>query len=211
MKNFLNRILRTSKLSFSSLAYSNENYKEAVTFNTAKKSLENSVKLSATYYHARSLTEINDIDQALLAFEELSKIEQENPYREAAILTLARTFADQKEEKKSISSFKKLLEISEREDIKAEALVKLGLMSNSLGNINEAKKYFSSALSLKEGDEWKPDAQFHLIKIHYQEKYYQDVIDTYSSGAFSMSDEIRPKMLLMVGTHSVKWTDTEMR
>ena len=184
-----------------SLAYSNENYKDAVTFfNTAKKSLEkNSVKLSATYYHARSLTEINDIDQALLAFEELSKIEQDNPYREAAILTLARTFADQKEEKKSISSFKKLLEISEREDIKAEALVKLGLMSNSLGNINEAKKYFSSALSLKEGDEWKPDAQFHLIKIHYQEKNYQDVIDTYSSGAFSMSDEIRPKMLLMVG------------
>ena len=88
-----------------SLAYSNENYKEAVTFfNTAKKSLEkNSVKLSATYYHARSLTEINDIDQALLAFEELSKIEQENPYREAAILTLARTFADQKEEKNQLA------------------------------------------------------------------------------------------------------------
>ena len=41
-----------------SLAYSNENYKDAATFfNTAKKSLEkNSVKLSAAYYYARSLS-----------------------------------------------------------------------------------------------------------------------------------------------------------
>ena len=77
--------------------------------------------------------------------------------------------------------------------------MKCGLMSNSLGDTEKANDYFSSALELQGGDEWKPDAQFHLIKIYYQKKDFQKVIDTYSKGAFSMSDEIRPKMLLMVG------------
>jgi len=184
-----------------SLTYANNEFKRASTyFNEAKKYLEkNSVRLSATYYYARSLIETNNKTKALTVFEELSKIEKDNPYLEASLLTLARNYADQKEEDKSIIAFKKLLITSQREDIRSEALVKLGLMSNSLSNTEEAKKYFSSALSSEGGDEWKPDAQFHLIKIYYQEKNYQKVIDSYTTGAYSMSDEVRPKMLLMVG------------
>lgn len=184
-----------------SIYYSNNKFQEAVTFfNTAKATLDKkSVQLSATYYHARSLNETKQYGKALSAFEKLSIIENENPYREAALLTIARIYADNNEEKKSINAFARLLKISKKEDIQAEALVKSGLMSNSLGDNEKANDYFSSALELQGGDEWKPDAQFHLIKIYYQKKDFQKVIDTYSKGAFSMSDEIRPKMLLMVG------------
>ena len=184
-----------------SIYYSNNKFLEAANFfNTAKETLDKkSVQLSATYYHARSLNETKQYTKALSAFEKLSIIENENPYREAALLTIARIYADNNEEKKSINAFTRLIKISEKEDIQAESLVKSGLMSNSLGDTQKAKDYFSSALALQGGEEWKPDAQFHLIKIYYQEKNFQKVIDTYSKGAFSMSDEIRPKMLLMVG------------
>ena len=184
-----------------SIYYSNNKFLEAANFfNTAKETLDKkSVQLSATYYHARSLNETKQYTKALSAFEKLSIIENENPYREAALLTIARIYADNNEEKKSINAFTRLIKISEKEDIQAESLVKSGLMSNSLGDTQKAKDYFSSALALQGGEEWKPDAQFHLIKIYYQEKNFQKVIDTYSEGAFSMSDEIRPKMLLMVG------------
>ena len=37
------------------------------------------------------------------------------------------------------------------------------------------------------------------IDFYYSEKNYQQVISTYSKGAYPMSETIRPKMLLMVG------------
>ena len=184
-----------------SIYYSDNQYKKASTFfDAAKKTAtKNNIKLSAAYYHARCLREIKENESALVAYEELSAIQNENPYREAALLTIARIYAERENSEKSIQAFLSLNNITTREDIKAEALVKSGLMSSSIGKENQAKEYLNAALNLRGGDEWKPDAQFHLIKTYYSEKNYELVVSTYTKGAYPMSETIRPKMLLMVG------------
>ena len=78
-------------------------------------------------------------------------------------MTIARIYAERENSEKSIQAFLSLNNITTREDIKAEALVKSGLMSSSIGKENQAKEYLNKALNLRGGDEWKPDAQFHLI------------------------------------------------
>ncbi|MEE3175852.1 MAG: tetratricopeptide repeat protein [Verrucomicrobiota bacterium] len=184
-----------------SIYYSNDQYKEASTFfNTAKKTAtKKNIQLSAAYYHARCLREIKENKAALAAYEELCTIQNENPYLEAALLTIARIYSELEKNEKSIQAFLSLDKITTREDIRSEALVKSGLMSSSIGKEDQAKEYLTKALNLQGGDEWKPDAQFHLIKTYYSEKNYEQVISTYSKGAYPMSETIRPKMLLMVG------------
>ena len=193
--------LNAASYRIGSIYYSNNKYKEASAFfNTAKKTAsKKDIRLSAIYYHARCLREMKDSKSALAVYEELSSIQDENPYREAALLTIARIYAETENNEKSIQAFLSLNEITTREDIKAESLVKSGLMSSSIGKEAQAKEYLNQALDLREGDEWKPDAQFHLIKTYYSEKKYERVISTYSKGAYPMSETIRPKMLLMVG------------
>ena len=193
--------LNAASYRIGSIYYSNNQYKEASTFfNTAKKTAtKKDIQLSAAYYHARCLRETKDNKSALVAYEELSSIRDENPYLEAALLTIARIYAETENNEKSIEAFISLNEITNREDIKAESLVKSGLMSSSIGKEAQAKEYLNKALNLQGGDEWKPDAQFHLIKTYYSEKNYEQVISTYSKGAYPMSETIRPKMLLIVG------------
>ncbi|MEE2808895.1 MAG: tetratricopeptide repeat protein [Verrucomicrobiota bacterium] len=193
--------LNAASYRIGSIYYSNNQYKEASTFfDTAKKTAtKKNIQLSAAYYYARCLREIKDNESALTAYEELSAIQDENPYREAALLTIARIYAERGNNEESIRAFLSLNEITTREDIKAEALVKSGLMSSSIGKENLAKEYLNKALNLQGGDEWKPDAQFHLIKTYYSEKNYELAVSTYTKGAYPMSETIRPKMLLMVG------------
>jgi len=184
-----------------SLYFAQERYPEAaVHFDIARQeSKKNAIRLSAAYYRASSFRKQGLLKEMLRAFEGLVSIQDNNPYREATLLILSRAYSENNDRQKALVAFLELANLTSEDDIKGEALVKAGLISNVQGDTDAAKKHLHSVLELRGGDEWKPDAQFHLIKIYYTEKNHTRVAEIYSKGAFVMSEEIRPKMLLMAG------------
>ncbi|MED5585875.1 MAG: tetratricopeptide repeat protein [Verrucomicrobiota bacterium] len=182
-----------------SIYYAKQRYREAAGyFDVARQeSKKNAIRLSAAYYRASAFREQGLVTEMLSAFENLTAIKDRNPYREAALLILSRAYAEHDKAKQALKAFLELAKLTDEDDIKGEALVKAGLISNAQGDTDAAKEHLHSALQLKGGDEWKPDAQFHLIKIYYTEKNHARVAEIYSKGAFVMAEEIRPKMLLM--------------
>jgi TolA-binding protein len=184
-----------------SLYFARELYRESAQyFDIARKeSKKNAIRLSAAYYRASSFRKQGLIEEMLHAFEDIAGIKKNNPYREAALLIISRAHSEAGNQKKSLAAFIELAGLTSEDDIKGEALVKAGLISTALGDADAAKEHLHSTLNLRGGDEWKPDAQFHLIKTYYAEKNHGKVAEIYSKGAFVMSEDIRPKMLLMAG------------
>ena len=182
-----------------SIYYAQKRYREAaVHFDVARKdSKKSAIRLSAAYYRASAFREQGLLTEMLAAFENLVAIKKNNPYREAALLILSRAYSENNKGKEALVAFLELAELTAEDDIKGEALVKAGLISNAQGDKDSAKKHLLATLQLRGGDEWKPDAQFHLITIYYAEKNHAKVAEIYSKGAFVMAEEIRPKMLLM--------------
>ncbi len=184
-----------------SLYFARELYRESAHyFDIARKeSKKNAIRLSAAYYRASSFRKQGLADEMLHAFEEITGIKKNNPYREAALLIISRAHSEAGNQEKALAAFIELAGLTSEDDIKGEALVKAGLISNALGDAVAAKKHLHSTLDLRGGDEWKPDAQFHLIKTYYAEQNHGKVAEIYAKGAFVMSEDIRPKMLLMAG------------
>ena len=184
-----------------SLYFAKEQYRDAANyFDIARQeSKKNTIRLSAAYYRASSFRKQGLLTEMLHAFENLVSIKKNNPYREAALLILSRAYSENDNKPKALAAFLELASLASEDDVKGEALVKAGLISNAQDDTDAAKEHLHSALELRGGDEWKPDAQFHLINIYYAEKNHAKVAEIYSKGAFVMSEEIRPKMLLMAG------------
>ncbi|MFP6875051.1 MAG: tetratricopeptide repeat protein [Verrucomicrobiales bacterium] len=184
-----------------SLYFARELYRESAQyFDIARKeSKKNAIRLSAAYYRASSFRKQGLVEEMLRAFEDIAGIKKNNPYRQTALLIISRVHAETGDQKKALAAFLELAGLTSEDDIKGEALVKAGLISNALGDTDAAKRHLNSTLKLRGGDEWKPDAQFHLIKTYYAEKNHGKVAEIYARGAFVMSEDIRPKMLLMAG------------
>ncbi len=184
-----------------SLYYADRQFKNALPYFelAAKRSTKATIQLSATYYQARSLNNLGRAKETLATYQKVAEVETSNPYREAAMLSIARLHATAGDQNAALAAFVKLAAITTRDEIKGEALVKAGLLSSTLGDVDAAKAQLTAALELKGAEQWKPDAQFHLIKTYYSEGDYAKVTAVYRKGAFEMPGDLRPKMLLMVG------------
>lgn len=188
-----------------SIYYARRDYRTAHPyFEIARtRSTKAEIQLHAAYLRARSLNEIGAKPEAVAAFQKVVDFDgvsaRANTFREAAMLSIARLSAETGNKKQALEQFEKLAAETKRDDIKGEALVKAGLIRSALGDEETAKNHLTAALELRGAEEWKPDAQFHLVTTYYGEKDYANVTAIYRKGAFAMPEEIRPKMLLMVG------------
>ena len=183
-----------------SLHYNRKDFRTAAPyFAIAESSPKKSVQLSAGYYRARSLKLAGDTKASIAAYQKVVDVAGKNDYLEASLLAIGRMQAEAKNDVEALAAFAKLGGLTASADYKAEALVMAGMLSGKLNKPEDAKSYFKQAMDLKGGDEWKPDAQYQLIRTFTEEKDYESVIDTYTKGRFAVPDVLQPNMLLMVG------------
>lgn len=183
-----------------SLHYNRKDYKMAAPyFGIAEGSPKEAIQLSAGYYRARSLKLTGDVEASIKAYQKIADIEGTNRYREASLLAIGRMQAEAKKHQEALTAFSRLSEVTKTADYKAEALVMSGMLSGKLDKPEDAKKYFSAAMNLEGGDEWKPDAQYQLIKTFTAEGDFKSVIEIYRKGKFAVPEVLQPNMLLMVG------------
>ena len=196
------------------LAFTREDYASALPlFRIAERNAPKpDVKLASIYYQARCLQLIGRAQESVALYEKAAESETDNPFRQKAILAIARILTEAGKKDEALTAYLRLIDApvdtsrkltnSQALDLanaRAEALVQTGLILASNGKTEEANTRFEQALQGAGGKEWKPLARYGLIDNYYRAKRYSDVTRIYASSTeYTVPDDQRPAMMLMV-------------
>ena len=183
------------------LAYNRRDYRSAVPYFKVCRLLaqDPKLKLDATFRAARSLQNGGEPRQAAPLFREVIQAPEPNPFKEPSSLALARQLLDEGKKEESLALFLDLAGTAKDPAVRAESLVRAGLMESDLGRHADAEKHYAEIFNLPSAEAWKPVAQFGLIRSRYQRKDHEGVVAAYNIGVFQLSDEMRAQMFLMTG------------
>lgn len=150
--------------------------------------------LSAKYYTARCLEALKLPAQARSVYEDILKGKGENPFAEVARLSLARLLlaADRKED--AVVQYEKLAKETENEEVRAESLVRCGLLYIELGKSKNAALHLRKALDLPGKGPWRELAQVGLIHTEYEAGRYKEVVAACEQALRAVAPERRSEL-----------------
>lgn len=179
--------------------YADKLYDAASTqFQTAaKESGSAEVKLSATYQWARCLDKLKRQDEALAKYREVAAIEQNNPYRNYAMLSMAELASSAGNKKEALENFTALANSSAQSAIRVEACIKAASLSADLGDGKKAAGFFEKALAIPEIGDWKPIAILGSLRTNYSLGNYTKVVTLYNGQLTDLPPDTRPEAMLL--------------
>jgi len=183
------------------LAYNRKDYQTALPYfrKTADLTEDDQLKLNAHFRIANCLQQLNRKEEAIPFFTKVAETPAPNPFLESALLALARSADDEGSKEQALEHFRSVAAKASTQNIKAEALTRAALLATDLEKPEEADSLYKEIFSLEEAEEWKPIAQFGLVRNRYTAKNYSGVVDAYNLGVFKLADDMRAQMFLMVG------------
>ncbi|HKP92863.1 MAG TPA: tetratricopeptide repeat protein [Chthoniobacterales bacterium] len=175
----------------------------------AAKSKEPALALSARYFEARCLENVDRKDEALNLYQQVAETKNPNPYREDARMA-AGTIALAKGRKlDAFRNYEALANETQKPALKAEATVRAGMVAVDLQQtekgktdkamIEKAMTLLQKGRSLPEAGKWRAIAQVGLLRLQYQSGQYDKVIAEYKRGEKEIPEEVRAEMMLIVG------------
>ena len=181
------------------LCFQDKNYPDALAYyrKVTVRVKDTAILLSAQYYIARCLEALKANSEAIDAYQELLAAEN-NPFREASRLAVARLLADCGRKIEAVAQFDALIKESAKGEIKAEATVRQGLLLVEMGKGEKAVAALTRALAMPELGGWKEIAEVSLFRALYSSQSYQQVLDNYQASAKQFSPEAQPEVLLIV-------------
>ncbi|MFO1483500.1 MAG: tetratricopeptide repeat protein [Verrucomicrobiaceae bacterium] len=163
------------------------------------------VKLAATYNKSRAYEMAGDKEQQAVALNSVIAVKAENPYREAALLTLGSIYLAQDKKTEALPVFEDLVNNSQDRTIVSEASLRAGVLQAELKKPDEAIAMFEKALRMPETSEQNRGISLvGIIQALYSKEDYDGVIDYYHKNSEVLPQgDARAKMLLLVG-HSYR-------
>lgn len=159
------------------------------------------VKLASAYNKARAYQMLNDTKRQVAALQTVVAMTADNPYREAALLTLGTVLLAQDKKTEAMPLFMDLLKESKDNAVISEACVKAAVLQAEIGKPEEAVPLFERALKLTETTPVNRSiALVGVVQALFAKGDYEGVIDNYNRNSGVLPEgETRPKMLLLVG------------
>ncbi len=175
----------------------------------AARSKEPALALSARYFEARCLENVDRKDEAQNLYQQVAEAKNPNPYREDARMA-AGTIALAKGRKlDAFRNYEALANETQKPALKAEATVRAGMVAIDLqqtekGKADKAMMEKAVALlqkgrSLPEAGKWRGIAEIGLLRLQYQSAQYDKVIAEYKKNEKEIPEEVRAEMMLIVG------------
>jgi TolA-binding protein len=183
-----------------SRAFDQRNYGDAATLydKAADYAKSPEVKLTARYYQAKCLEFLNRKSDAKNVYQSVATVKDNNPYRDAARLSLAYFSLESNKKKEAADLFEDLAQDAAKPVIKAEALTRAGILNADLKNKDKAEQLFKSAIANGPEGKWKQIAQLELMKSEYDSDHFTQVLDAYAKNPAGLSEDTKPTVLLMV-------------
>ena len=191
--------------------FNQKEYGEALSFfhRAAGKSKEPALALSARYFEARCLENVDRKDEAQNIYQQVAEVKNPNPYRDDARLAAGSIALARGRKADAFRNYEALANETEKPALKAEATVRAGMVAVDLqqtekGKIDKAMAEKALSLlqkgrSLPEAGRWRAVAEVGLLRLQYQSGQYEKVLAEYKSGQEQIPEEVRAEMMLIVG------------
>jgi tetratricopeptide (TPR) repeat protein len=183
-----------------SRAFDQKDYGSAANF--YEKAHDNSksaeIKITALYYQAKSLELMNRKGEARPIYEEVAKTGDNNPFRDAARLSVAYFALENGQKESAFELFHSLGADAAKPAVRVEALVRAGILGEDLKKRDESEQLFKTAIGVNAEGKWKQIAQLELMKIEYDGDKFAQVLDTYAKNLNALGEETKPSVLLIV-------------
>ena len=156
------------------------------------------VKITARYYQAKCLELTNKKNDAKTAYEEVARTRENNPYRDAARLSVAYFALESNQKDQALDLFENLASDAAKPVVKAEAMTRAGIIAEDLKKRDRAEQLFKSTIALNAEGKWKQIAQLELMKLEYDGDKFTQILDSYAKNLNALGDETKPGVLLIV-------------
>ena len=174
----------------------------------AAKTKESSLAVSARYFEARCLENLDQKDEARDAYQQVidSKIAN-NAFRDDSRLAAGAILLARGKKAEAFKQYEALANETNKAPLKAEASVRAGMIAVELaqgekgksdkGMAEKAAALLQKGKSLPEAGKWRGIAQIGLLRLEYQSGQYEQLLASYKQE--QIPDEVRPEMMLLVG------------
>jgi TolA-binding protein len=191
------------------MAFSQKDYANALPLfhRSAAKSKAPAVALSARYFEARCLEVLNRKDEACDIYQQVAEVPPPNPYREDARRTAASIALSRGRKADALRHYEALANETDKPALKAEAIVRAGLVAVDLsqpekGKIDKAMADKAMALLQKgrslESGRWRTLAQLGILRLQYQSGQYAQLLADYKKAQLELPEDARGEVLLLV-------------
>lgn len=183
-----------------SMQYEEKNYRDALqSYRRASVRLTQPTLICASrFFVGRCMEAVSQKAEARQQYEDLSKVVENNPFRDASRLSTGRMYAEAGLREAALKWLQPLAEETTNAQIKAEALARSGLLQLDLGHPDEAAKTFDAALAIPEIAGWKDAIAVAGFRILYDKKDYKGVLARYQSGGSGNGLKIESKLNVLV-------------
>ncbi len=139
------------------------------------------IKITARYYQGKCLELTNKKNDARTAYEEVARTKENNPYRDAARLSVAYFALETNQKEQAFGLFENLASDAVKPVVKAEA-----------------EQLFKSTIALNAEGKWKQIAQLELMRLEYDSDKFSQILDSYAKNLNALGDDTKPGVLLIV-------------
>ncbi len=161
--------------------------------------------LSARYFEARCLENLERKDEARDIYQQVIAVENPNPFRDDSRLAVGTIFLDAGRKQDALKQFEALASETKNASLKAEATVRAGLVALDLAQGEKPDKELmakASALlqkgrNLPQAGRWSPIAAVGLLRLEYQAGQYSKAVTDYNQSKGNLPEAVRPEMMLL--------------
>jgi TolA-binding protein len=193
------------------ISFNEKDYASALPFfhRAAAKLKAPALALSARYFEARCLENLDRKDEARAVYLQVIEVKNPNPFRDDSRLAAGSIFLAAGRKPDALKQFEALAGEASKPTIKAEATVRAGLVALDLaqdekGKPDQAMTAKATALlqkgrTLPEGGRWNGIAAVGLLRLEYQAGQYAQALADYQRSKDQVPEEVRPEMMLLAG------------
>jgi len=173
------------------------------------KSKEPALALSARYFEARCLENVDRKDEALNLYQQVAETKNPNPYREDARMAAGTIALARGRKIDALRNYEALANETQKPALKAEATVRAGMVAVDLQQTEKGKtdkamaekalSLLQKGRSLPEAGKWKAIAEVGLVRLQYQSGQYDKVLAEYKRAEKEIPEEVRPEIMLIAG------------
>jgi len=157
------------------------------------------VKISARYFSARCLQELNRKTEARVIYQTLADMADAHPFREVSQFQAALLAGEAGRTEDSLMRFEKLAAEAVNPDIKAEAITRAALTLVELPDHKKALAALEKALKIPETAKWHPILQLGILKTCMTLGDNERVIAAYHVAEGTIDSTQLPEIQLIVG------------
>ncbi|MEP7077819.1 MAG: tetratricopeptide repeat protein [Chthoniobacterales bacterium] len=176
---------------------------------SAAKSKEPALALSARYFEARCLENLDRKDEAVNAYLQVIDAKNPNPFRDDARVAAGSILLVRGRKADAFHQYEALASEAGKPALKAEAAVRAGLVAIDLqqadkGKVDKGMTDKAIALLQKgrgaaEGGRWRAIAQVGLLRLQYASGQFAQLISDYKKGQEQIPEDARAEIMLLVG------------